>query len=508
MATKLIYHLHHEGYTVYHRAALGGLAATVYAWQHSHRDIAPDGIHCDLNETTVTLQWDDVLQDTDAMERILKASFRLTEKKLIDLPGMGLRTGDDSSRVAIHNAITGTFLQHPKMRPGEKEPRKINIADADHEESALFISYKAINSYAHQKAQGTGLLDSPGKMLAHAKIPQSVIPGAMSGSLNLEASGEEVFLLLYLMVGCPLYLLRSKTHEEKAQYCVLVPDVTKLKTYAKSIHEWAKHPFNGSFSHDYASRIAGGAEEAAMRFLVDLTFGKDISPEWTGVAGCLAIAMGKVAWDGNQINRSLVFPIRADYEEMGIFRAANGSSLGMKRKITLKSGDAFVIPASPVPALIAANLTTANRHWCSGFIDLVKEQKEFKNMMYEKGGFQKMKEAIKNNEDRLIIEAIHEAWYRTLGQMGERAKQEGADFFRLVEVEQEKMRNAILRMKSSELLAGWFMQFCAAATKGAPLLVFQENKAQVVEFIFNKRNYDRFRSLCLFALLSYEAHDK
>ena len=32
MENELIYSLSHPGYTIYHRAALGGLAATIRAW--------------------------------------------------------------------------------------------------------------------------------------------------------------------------------------------------------------------------------------------------------------------------------------------------------------------------------------------------------------------------------------------------------------------------------------------------------------------------------------------
>ena len=249
MAKELIYRLSNPGYTIYHRAALGGLAATVQAWGATK----PEGIEAELQEDYVRLAWGDDLREQDALQRILTASFKLTGDKMIDLPGQGVRADQADLRLAIHNGICGTFLQHPKMRPGEKEPRRIELKSADDETGETF-TYKAINSFAHQKAQGTGLLEDKlkGNWPALASIPQSIVPGAMSGAFELKASSDEALLLLFLMVGCSIFLLRPRTYKEKAQYCVIVPDVINLKAYAGAIQRVAAAgPSIKRFSNTY-----------------------------------------------------------------------------------------------------------------------------------------------------------------------------------------------------------------------------------------------------------------
>ena len=114
-----------------------------------------------------------------------------------------------------------------------------------------------------------------------------------------------------------------------------------------------------------------------------------------------------------------------------------------------------------------------------------------------------MKEAIKDADDQAIIRAFHEAWRLTMGALGDRARRDGLDFPRLVEVERERMRNAILRAKTADALAGWFLRFCADATKGGALGALREDGIRIRTFIFNPRNFDRFQNLCLFALVSY-----
>ncbi|HEX8494403.1 MAG TPA: type I-MYXAN CRISPR-associated Cas8a1/Cmx1 [Pyrinomonadaceae bacterium] len=502
MAKQLTYRLTNPGYTIYHRAALGGLAATIRAWGKNK----PEGIEvAEVTRDTVLLAWNDNITDQEALRRILAASFKLTENKLIELPGQGIGIGQDDLRLAIHNGICGTFLQHPKMRPGEKEPRRFELKTADDEAGQIF-TYKALDSYAHQKAQKTGLLDEKlkGRLPDVADISQPIVPGALSGALELQAPSEEVILLMFLMVGCPVFLLRPRTYQEKAQYCLIVPDVIDLVAFSRALQRIASTGQNiKRFSNNYLGRVVGGAEEAALRFLVDLQ-AEEVSSE-RSVAGCLAVAMGKVAWDSNQINRSIIVKLKGDYTEMDVFRAAN-TYLGQSKIIKSKKGEGYAIPTSPIPELIAANLA-AERHWCAHFKSLVSDKKDFDRMRFMQGGLKRMKEAVKDADDQAIIRAFQEAWRLTMGALGERARRDGLNFERLVEVERERMRNAILRTKTADALASWFLRFCADATKGGSLGALRNESTRIREFIFNPRNFDRFQNLCLFALVSYASEE-
>ncbi len=482
LPNPLVYELGNPNFTVYHRAALGGLAATVEAWKHNPR-LKPAGIEAEVDADKVRIRWEQKLSDRQFIRCLLEASFRLTPDKLIDLPGHGIETDRDDLRLAIHVGLCGTFLQHNKMRPGEKTPRSLEIRP-DGEDQGRLLTYKAVNAYAHQKAQGTGLLDGDDRSpLSHvASIPQSVVPGAMTGASELEGPPEEVLLLLYLMVGSAVFLLRSYRHESRAQYCLVIPDVKNLKSFARNLRQIAARGAN-FLTSGYLGRIAGGAEEAALRFLLDLEAGRLTDDFGRSVSGCLAVAMGKVAWDRNQVNRSLVVRVGAEYPELEVFRVAF-QHFGKGRLLTSAKGEAFAASSSPLPELIAANLA-AEQHWCADFIGLCREKKEFERLTFQKGGLAAMTKAIKDEDDRAIIAIFHEAWRMTMGALSERAQREGSDFTALVERERERTRNAILRAKTAEALAGWFLRFCADATKGAALADMKRNAARVREFIFN-----------------------
>ncbi len=426
---------------------------------------------------------------------------------MIDLPGQRLDVAREDLRLAIHNGITATFLQHPKMRLGEKGSRRIGLKTDDVTEN--FFTYKAIESFAHQKAQKTGLLEEKlkGNLPPYAAIQQWTIPGITSGAEELFAPTEEAILLLFLIVGSVIFMLRPRTFKEKAQSCLVVPDVIDLVAFAKAISFInAQSQDLKKFSNTYLNRVVGGAEEAGLRFLLDLQADDLVQTEYKSVSGCVVVAMGKVAWDKNQVNRSMIAKVRGDYDEINVFTAAR-QYLGMSKIIKLENGDSFVIPSSPIPELIAANLA-AERHWCFGFKTLVSEKKDFERMFYSIGGLRKMKDEIEDAEDKIIIDVFHDAWNNIMGDLGERARKGEFIFNVKVENEQEKMRNAILRAKTSDALASWFLRFCADASKKAPVRTLQKNGERVRKFIFNKRNFERFQNLCLFALVSYAGKEK
>jgi CRISPR-associated protein Cas8a1/Csx13 len=248
MEKELIYRLSNPGYTIYHRAALGGLAATIRAWGTN----PPDGITAEVTRDHVRLAWSGQMTDQEALRRILEASFKLTADKLIDLPGQGIKAGQDDLRLAIHNGITGTFLQHTQARSAEKEVSRFELK-TDDDVSEIF-TYKALHNYAHQTAKGTELLDKKykGCFPSITSIPQSVVPGAMEGRHKLQAPAEEVILLLFLMVGSAIFLLRPRTYQDKAQYCVIVPDVIDLELFARHLHRIAAtEPSIKRFSNSY-----------------------------------------------------------------------------------------------------------------------------------------------------------------------------------------------------------------------------------------------------------------
>lgn len=506
----LSYRLTNPGYTIYHRAALGGLAATLAVLET--RKQIPEGLSWDVGPEHVRLRWDEALPAADALRRLLASSFRLTPEDLIDMPGQGV--GEDLGlRVAVHNGLCATFLQHHKARPG-KGPRQISVSDAD-DEVHLF-SYPALHSYAHQEARGTDLLDGKhGALPEVASIPQSLVPGAVAGVRPLEGSAEEVFLLLYLMVGAAVFQLRPHRQEPRAQTCIVVPDVADLVAYAEQMQSFARAGAASIRSlrraYGYGARVAGSAEEAALRLAIELTVQDmhDLAEPGSirSIDGCLAVTMGKVAWDRNQVNRSGTVRVQPPgrYPEIDVFRRALGS-LGGLRTFRTAQGQSFVVPDTHVPALVATNLAREH-HWARGFAELAAEQRQFRHLSFRQRGLSNMKAAIRDEDDRVVLDVFHEAWRERMRQMYDRGERESALASSIIEGERERMRNAILRARTADALVNWFLRFCTEAARERALPTFQRQAERLRRFLFDQHNAERLQNLFLFALLSYAPSD-
>ncbi len=506
LPNPLVYRLNNPNYTIYHRAALGGLASTMMAWGENQ----PEGITAKVDRDEVTLSWDGKeILDQEFLRKLIESSFRLTDDKIIDLPGQRLDIARDDLRLAVHNGLRSVFLQHTqtyKAQGVEKIELKID------NDTSLFLTYQKITEYAHKNEKKIDFLKSE-TVPTFSTMAQWMIPGVIAGAENIQRPTEEILLLMFLIVSCPIFQVNSQLpkiraksvkerKEMKIQSCMIVPNVVDLIAFVKAIAFINAQTRNLSgFSNNYLNRVVGGAEEAGIRFLLDLEAEDLLKVERRSVDDCVVVAMGKVAWVSSQMSRSHIAKVRGDYEEINVFSAAR-QYLGMSKVIKLKSGDSLVIPASPVPELIAANLAN-NRHWCSDFISLVSEKKDFQQMLFAKGGLQKMKNEIKDEEDKLIIDVFHDAWNNIMGEFWERSQKGEFIFDVKVENEKEKMRNAILRAKTSDALASWFLRFCADASKQAPVKTLQSSGEQARKFIFNSRNFERFKNLCLFALVSY-----
>jgi CRISPR-associated protein Cas8a1/Csx13 len=525
MAIKsIVYRLSDPGFTIYHRAALGGLAATVRAWnKHGVCDplryarsaasepgilTGPDGsrVVISMDSAQITLAWDEKTSHRAALALLLMASFERTEEGLIFLPGQGFVSDREDVLIAVHNGVSQTFLQHNKKRPGSGV-REVALLDEASGKLHL-LSYKKVDRYSHQFGQGTGLLGEgwtveDGELPAVASIPQSLMPGATGGASDLGTSPEHAFLLHFLMVACPVVLLRSRNRSAKTQNCLVVPDVTDLRMFAMRLHRAGTSQIR-RFSNTYLGRIVGGAEEAALRFLIDLR-GLDAA-DLLGVSNFQVVAMGRVAWDKNQQNRSWIARVELDrLKNLGVFEAAS-SHLGNAKWIKTEKGDSFAIPESPVPELVAANLASGD-HWCAHFRDLVSKKQDFINMSFQREGLRAMRDAIQDAADQLVIRRFQKAWEMTMGALGQRSREKKLDFGRLVEVEREKIRNDLLRCKTSGQLTGWLLQFMNKASREGTPSAFSEDVGTFQRFIFNPRNAERLQNLLLFALVSYSSED-
>jgi CRISPR-associated protein Cas8a1/Csx13 len=520
-------------YTNYHRAAVGGLAATIAAFQKMP-DLAPEGLSLSFDEQTVTIEYPDDMKRGEVFRRMLAASFRVDSNHLIDMPGQLFGTDDLSLRYAVHQGIIkSTFCQHNlTFTKVQKERMLLTLVKDD---KKIQLPYIAVKTYAHQYAGGTGLLpDVENQMKAKKKpkpdsddepevvrkngeesntafVRQHLVPGAMSGAKMIEASSEDVFLLCYLMVACPVFIIppNMRLREKNSSYCIIIPDIIDLVRFSRSVERMASvaakiKQTDRLVVAAYINRIVAAGEEAALKFLMQIT-GDDIRHAAdAGIQGCSAVSMGRVAWDPQQNNRTGAFRVGTRFPEIEIFRAAQ-QHLGEGKLILTKNDTYMEIANSLVPGLIATNLIN-RRHWATGFDQLIPDQDSFDMLVrYQRKGLAAMKNAVQDELDRLFIEAVQIAWRNNMGKIAERARREHANFSSLVDSRREEIRNDLNQARTSDKIQSWLMGFLSEA---GHIEIIKANGERFQKFVFDPHNFLRIKNLAIFSFISYVPVDK
>jgi len=102
--------------------------------------------------------------------------------------------------------------------------------------------------------------------------------------------------------------------------------------------------------------------------------------------------------------------------------------------------------------------------------------------------------------ERVFIQACHEAWRRRLGQLGERSRREKIKFQRLARGDLEKLRVSFARCKNASTLRAALTDFWSRA---GSLPALQEGWAAVLPLL-EEDQWQKARDLSLLALASYQ----
>jgi hypothetical protein len=444
-------------------AALGGLAATVRAWE---RDLIPQGLTFENGvlqrgersfAVKVGMDWVETGGD---LLLAIEGAFALS-RGLVWLPGTGIAADHSLELLPVHQGLFATFLQHFQKKG--LGPGKVAVINVD--EQSIPISYRECLWYAHQKP-------------FRGKLTQDVIPGLSEGAAPLPASEEEEFLLRFLCVACPVFSIHCG--DDRFRSSIVVPRVRDLCKFAIRLHRLASPD---ALCFGVGGRFAGGAEEAALRLITDLEAGE--TTEDLGSESAVVFTMGTVAWDLKQRNRSRVSRITGDVAGSRLFRKVE-SLLGRPRVATNKEGGKFLTARSALPALVAGNLAR-DLHWLTGFSDLREDN------YYQRRGLSMLIEELPSVEQELI-DAIHQGLKVAFAKAGKRAEDEHADFGSLCDKERARVRTELLRIRGSDTAARWVVDYCTRhGVQVAP---------KVATLVFGD-DWQRVVNLCLFALCSY-----
>lgn len=489
--------LHAPGMTPLHRAGLAGLWMTVRALNNAKK-LPKGSLPPTLDAEGLVLRWEDAQQDRFFNE-LFRSGFGVAKDGLIDLPALDTAARGAEARVALHRGILGTFLQHPKSRPGAK-PKPYTYDIDDHH---WMVSTVALDRYAHQEL-GKEPLFQDGQA-QEVEIAGWMAPGAtvrhwaLGTSSKLTVSGAQLLALAFAPVGVFLFEIRSPRSRGRGQYAMAIPHFSDLEKYAK-----ARSAYAGE-SHPVATVAASGGE-AALKLLA-LMRAREVIRKVAKSPACTVILFGQVTWSRQQKSRTAVLEVAELTPEVLDAYDIAASELGPRvvrvpakgKGKSYKPEHSFIATSASMD-LIADNLALGRR-WFSGFSELLTDTELRKAVRWDRKGLNEMVEHMKWSEEaqHLLVQACHEALKYRYGKIGERGRKEGADVQRLFEVENERIRVSFGRARTADTLRAALTDLWARAGK-VPTL--QRAWREVLPLL-DEKHWRLARDLALLALASY-----
>ncbi len=483
--------------TLLHRAGLAGLWMTLRQLEREDNQVEnrPGGLNWELAEDEkqvvhrrITLRWEG--NDRDVLDWLLTESFQISDEGLISLRGLDSKTMDIRPQLIVHQGILGTFLQHNSTHKSAGTDSRSFLID----EAEFSVTFKALTSYVYQDF-ASNLCDKHGRLLNKPiGVAGWLNPGAVvrhvafSADTSFEEPPEQAFVLLFAPVACYYYILRSKLRDKRAQYALVVPEVTDLEVYAR--YRQQPQLRNAGYKDFYAS----GLGDAGLRFLTYETTAE--TAKTYKVQRCQVLTLGTVAWSTQQKTRTELYIVEANAQICENYQVCCDH---LSDRVIASKDNGFVA-SSFARELIAENLVKS-KAWYSGLSDKVNSNDLFNKLTYEREGLSQMVHKIRwdMESEKLFVQACHEAIKFTYGQISERAKKRGEipNFDR----ETVKIRTGLGRCKNSHTFREFITDFWSRAGR---IPTLQQHWPELIELITGHRDWKVARDLALLALASYK----
>ncbi|MGG6297975.1 type I-MYXAN CRISPR-associated Cas8a1/Cmx1 [Leptolyngbya sp. AN02str] len=466
-----------------HKAGLVGLWMSLnqLRTEFPNADQRPGQVDWQLSSTGINLHWKG--RDLDILDWLLTQSFQIDQQGMICLRGLKASSLNTYAKLAIHQGITHTFLQHNKfIKSSRKKRLSVRV-----ERSRISILYKQLTSYIHQSFADR-LCDQEGQFSkAPIKISGWLYPGAVARhalfheQTKFEVSPEEALVLLFAPVACWYFMVPADEYYKRIDYALVIPEVDDLASCAE---------FNLTLRGlSYAEFWVANLREAGLKFL---TLQETSAPiTLNAQKQCQVILFGKSKWSSQQMVIVDTSVVRATGKIIHDYQLVCRHSLD--NHIERHEGESH-ISVSRVRGLVADNLTQ-NLPWWAGFAEAI----DGKELNSTKEGMLKMVEEGEWNDPgkRLFIKACHEALRRSYAKLYDRTPE--GDHAQL-ERFNVRIRSDLGRCKNAtafrELLSKFF-------SKAGQIPTLQKHWEELLPITTGEVDWKLTRDLVLLALASY-----
>lgn len=483
------------GMTALHKVGLAGLWMTLKVFEDESRSKArleKLGGSWECNDTSVTLRWDK--QPEKFFQALFEESFKIDKNGLIWFPALGNPINYKEHSTVLQGAVLSSFLQHGRTRKADKSTEPQGNLKISIDETPLVLQYRKVYSYVHQDESFSSTKTNK---LAGWSLPGGAVRhvGLGQGSA-LEESPGRTLALRFAPVGAIYFEVRQRGGGVKPRYSIVLPEIQSLETYAD-----ARRCF---LQYGTQQLYVSGTADAGFRVLAELEAAnllRDVSASF-----CRVISFGTVPWSTQQKTRVNIIIVRAGSKNA--LKTFNRCHHLFKARLVKREGKESFWSIPQVPDLVARNLSEG-RKWWEGFADFVADKDRREHVFnYEKGGLIKMvedKNTFIERQERIFVEACHEAWKRRMGQIGEKAKRERSPFGDQVQREFKRLHALFSRCKNAASLREAVTDFWARG--GGPLESLQEGWHEAISLL-NEKNWRKAKDWTLLALASYKPASK
>jgi CRISPR-associated protein Cas8a1/Csx13 len=487
MEPKMILRLDDRRLTMLHSAGIAGLAMTLtyldklYPQPHQR----PAGWQWLLDEVKIELFWTG--GDAIALAWLLGESFKIDGDGLISLTGLMPAAMEFSAKLAVHQGIIKSFLQHGASRKSTDSSNAIPIDGKDVE-----ISYKNLTSYAHQKFV-KDLCDRKGRLQTQPiGIKSWLYPGAtVRHNVDEQAtifreSPELALALLFAPLACQFFFLPIDNFFNNQRIALVIPGVTNLIKASGSFLSMAKV--------NYQDRCILNGAEAGWRFFErDRQVNNDRDYR---ITTCQIVTFQAEAWSNHQRFRSRVDVMEVRDTVLNRYQQLT-SKLSTNRVVRTKKAQHFLV-ATKLHESIVENIIHGSPFF-RGLTQLVKDPNHWTELDVNKKQLKEiMNDTIDNKTYKVFITACHKAMRTEFAKLYDKA--EGNDYIQFDRLK-KRIRHEIIICQESRSFYRWLIRFWSGCSDN--IADFNDIDALLPSIVV-EGDWELFQNLALLALVTYE----
>jgi len=402
--------LNNSDFTWLHIAGVAGLWMTLseLAKKYPSKSQRIGNLDWSLTTDSVCLKWKG--QDFEVLDWLFKESFQIDNQGLLNLVGLKPYQMTIEAKLAIHNGITRTFLQHNKFIKSDGDT-SISIQKGDR---TIKIWYKKVQSYAHQDfakhfCEKDGEL-KPGKIGVVSWLYPGLIVRheAFRKQTIFEETIEGSLALLFAPLCCCYFSIPFPPKSKKTYYALVFSQIENIPIFAESC--WKL----GELSYKFF--LSFGASDAALKLLSK----QSLSENKDFICRCYVMVFGRTPWSSQQTTRIEMKEIEVPQKVVDIYQMylqlcfffAPSDKDSFDEDVSDENLNEYTSKPwnAPIRIVMADNLTR-NKPWWYNLFDQLSEH----NALFEYKKYQELMIVMTDRtqwdekSELLFIRACHEA---------------------------------------------------------------------------------------------------